>query len=319
MLISVLLEAGIEVLANDVIVKIHPRFYSMRVTTYGRSLYHSAACPRRTGLVSWSSRIQVCPRSDAETLMRDQTPTTLLLALIVLLSASSVSGQQLHTAGRGVQSLESACDGAWLRIESAVSSLSHMPKDALDRAERERVTCLLASIDKTTFDADPQMNDVYARVAVSTLVGVYGPEGYDFFASELANQSPEVQRALDAALFGRGHPDAFRRYFQMRRSNVAREERRSIAATPAVWAAVIERGTCSEELCSSRIGETLQIVRQNLDVIDGDLVAAESFSPSSATPDAAEQAARTRSSARRLRDIIGRVRRGEVVLGSPAQ
>ena len=225
--------------------------------------------------------------------MRIQTPT-ILFALIVLLAASGVSGQQPHPAGRGIRSLEAACDGAWLRVESAVSSLSHMPKDALDRAERERVTCLLAAIDKTTFDADPQMNDVYARVAVSLLVGVYGPEGYDFFSSELANQSLRMKKALDATLFGHAHPDAFRRYFEMRRSSAAHEERRSVSATPAVWAALIERGTCSEELCSSRIGETLQIVRQNLDVIDADLVEAESVSPSSASSDAVARAARTR-------------------------
>ena len=247
--------------------------------------------------------------------MRIKTATSLLIGL---LSVPNVFGQShIPAAGRGAQSLNSACEGAWLRIESTVASLSHMRNDALDdRAERTRVTCLLDAIDKTTFDADPQMNAVYTSVAVSTLVGVYGPAGYDFFASEFPEQTLRVQQALDAALFGRGHPDAVRRYFEKRRSTVARGESQtqSMRATPAVWGSVIERGTCSAELCSSRIEETLEIVRRNLDIVDADLAAAESL-----TSEASEQAAKTRKSAQHLREIIGRIRRGEVAFGGRVQ
>jgi hypothetical protein len=250
--------------------------------------------------------------------MRIKHLTTLLLGLLVLFVASSVAGQQPQKPeAHGVKALESACDGAWLQVQATVTALSHMPKNALDRAGRVRVTCLLDAIGKTTFDADPQMNDVYTHSAVSTLVGVYGPEGYDFFASEYARQSARIQRALDAALFGRGHPDAFRRYFEARRSNDARYEphTQSLAATAAVWSPVIERGTCSKELCSSRIEETLQVVRKNLDIVDADLALTESVEPSSTSFEARDSAEKTRNSARHLREMIGRIRRGEVVMG----
>ena len=244
--------------------------------------------------------------------------TTLQFALLVLFVASSVAGQQpAQPEAHGVKVLESACDGAWLQVQATVTTLSHMPKNALDRAERVRVSCLLDAIGKATFDADPQMNDVYTHSAVSTLVGVYGPEGYDFFASEYPRQqSARVQRALDAALFGRGHPDAYRRYFEARRSRDARHESStSVAASPAVWSPVIEHGTCSKELCSSRIEETLQLVRKNLDIVDADLALSESVESSSSSSEALEAAETTRSSARHLREMIGRIRRGEVVMG----
>ncbi|HEY0370940.1 MAG TPA: hypothetical protein VGD79_03010 [Thermoanaerobaculia bacterium] len=250
--------------------------------------------------------------------MKIKRPTPMLLALLGSLLASSVAGQQPEKLEvRGGKALESACDGAWLRVQATVMALSHMPENALDRAERVRVTCLLDAIGRTTFDADPQIDDLYTHSAVSTLVGVYGPAGYDFFASEYARHSARVQRALDAALFGRGHPDAFRRYFETRRSHDARRESPtpSVAASPAVWSPVIERGTCSKELCSSRIEETLQLVRKNLDMVDADLALTESVEPSSLSSDALEAARKTRSSARHLREMIGRIRRGEVVMG----
>lgn len=82
---------------------------------------------------------------------------------------ASASAQQMERASaRGVKALESVCDGAWLQVQATVTALSRVPKNALDRVGRDRVTCLLDAIGKTTFDADPQMNDVYTHSAVST-------------------------------------------------------------------------------------------------------------------------------------------------------
>lgn len=201
--------------------------------------------------------------------------------------------------------LNGVCGGAWNEVNDAIMSLRRL-RGIETRQVQEKVTCLLAAISTARFDAhDRRWSDFLAGEDIHLLVGVYGPEGYDFFASQIPIQADLVRRALTGTLMLHGHPDAVVAYFASRRAGREKPDEglRAVGAS-TLFGSLIERGECAEPICSKRVNETLRIVSENLDVVESDLLkASEAPSP--------EQ----RQRASDLLQIVQRVRRGEATVG----
>lgn len=252
--------------------------------------------------------------------MKHLKSISLALALLLAFTAVAQQPQPQQRPGHGVAALGAACDGVWQDIQTANQSLKLMPQQPLTRADRTRLSCLLEAIGRTTFDArDPEFNSFLAMEATWLAVSAYGPAAYDFFAGQLASQqSQPVERGLQRVLLERGHPEAFRRYFAEQRGKGAPGQPTAQPNHSAyvLFEPLIARGTCSSGLCSERLSETVQLVRANLDVVDRQLQAAESFEPMSPTDEAKRDARHVREAARSLRATIGRISRGEAAIGA---
>jgi len=157
-----------------------------------------------------------------------------------------------------------------------------------------------------------------AIVATGILVDAWGEQSYDFFAAQLDRQPVRVSRGISDVLMGHGHPDAFRRYFRIRRERLARSEawNRQNPDTPGVFQSLLETGRCAMPLCSSRIDETLRIITENLDVIDLELAGSESIAGDATAPASLGDAARLRANARSLRELVKQIEHGTSRIGA---
>jgi hypothetical protein len=212
--------------------------------------------------------------------------------------------------------LHGVCNGAWDEVNDAIFALRKL-HGLETRAVQQKVTCLLDTISSTAFSsrADQQWNDFLAGESIVLLVGAYGPEGYDYFAEQIPQRSGRVRQALVGTLFHHGQPEATEFFFNQRRQQLATVgDDRTFAAdiAPILYRSLIVKGECSEPLCSARIGETLRIVSQNLDVVERDLRATVSITPrAQATEQELSRVDQRRRAASELLDVVGRIRRAK--------
>ena len=245
------------------------------------------------------------------------------IAIILVLGAGSAFAQSSRPEPVAA-ALSDSCNGLWQEVEAAIREvrLLHSP---IDKQRAENLGCMLAAIDSTTFDArDSRMNEILASGATRLLVDIHGGGALDFFAGQLPKQSRDARRRLVAVLLEHGHPDAVREYFAVRRAHLNRNEswERESSAVLGVFGPILERGTCSAAVCSEHMAQTAQLVRANLDILDLELQAIEQRpTPRSESPRAVEEAEKVRAVARRVREQVGRIQRGETVVGTapPAQ
>jgi hypothetical protein len=215
--------------------------------------------------------------------------------------------------------LSASCNGLWSEVESAAREvrLLHVP---LNSRRAEDLACVLTAIDSTPFDArDQQANELFASEATRLLVEIHGGEALDFFAGQMAAQPASVHRRLAAVLLEHGHPVAVREYFEVRRAKLGRKEPWNRESSPAlgIFGPILERGTCAAAVCTEHLAETTQLVRANLDILDLELAAiAERPMPRSQSEFAGQEAEVLRAAARRVRQQIGRIARGETVVGT---
>lgn len=194
--------------------------------------------------------------------------------------------------------LNGVCDAAWNEVDYAIWSLRQL-HGIETRQVQEKVNCLLTAISTARFDPrDERFNDYLVGDTIHILIAAYGPEGYDFFASQIPRQPDRISSALMGTLMQHGDPEAFAAYF------ASHNERRDVMASPGSLGALLERGECAEPICSSRLNETLHVLSENLDIIESDLRKV-SVSPS----------AQQRQRASDLLELVHCIRRGETTLG----
>jgi hypothetical protein len=245
-----------------------------------------------------------------------KTPWIIVILVLALAIPSSAQVKRSATAA-AADPLRGACSGAWNEVMDAIYAFRTL--DSIQtRGVQQKATCLLQAISTTTFDVRDSKWDAYlAAENVRFLVGAYGPEGYDFFAAQIPLQQGRVGAALTGVLVQHGQPEAVARYFAQRREQLARGEQATDSRAFATrYRPLLERGECSEPLCSSRMAETLRVVRENLAVVQHDLETVASLtSRAGATEQEIKDLETRRADARDLLEVVGRVRRGEASIG----
>jgi hypothetical protein len=240
----------------------------------------------------------------------------LLLTLTGHALAQAPGNANTHQAP-AIDPLHGACNSAWLEVADAIFTGKKL--HGLEaRTVQQKVGCLLNAISTATFDArgDQRWNDFLAGESIVLLVGAYGPAGYDYFASQIPLQPARVRNALIGTLFKRGQPEAVEAYFTQRRQQFAAADTTFADAAPARFEALLVKGECAEPPCSTRMAETLRIVAQNLDSVERDLRTAADTAPrAQATAEELRTINQRRKVASDLLEVVGRIRRGEAVVG----
>jgi hypothetical protein len=245
-----------------------------------------------------------------------KTPWIIVVLTLALAFPASAQVKRSATAA-AADPLRGACGGAWNEVMDAI--YAYRTLDGIrTRGVQQKATCLLQAISTTTFDVrDAKWDGYLAAENIRFLVGAYGPEGYDFFAAQIPLQEGRAGAALTGVLMQHGQPEAVARYFTQRREQLARGEHTTDSrAFASRYRPLLERGDCSEPLCSSRMAETLRVVREHLDVVQQDLETVASLTPrAGATGQEIKDLETRRADARDLLEVVGRVRRGEASMG----
>lgn len=231
-------------------------------------------------------------------------PSAVVLVLVFVYSAASA--QSPTDAGN---LLSSSCNGVWREVRQAIDQAQTIDLTKT-RQGREKISCLLGTISRTTFSSrDSGLDLVLQRTAVRLLIDAVGPGGYDFFAAQIPSYSGRVRSALISRLLSHGQLEAFEAYFsELRRESSSRDAReRDPEVALDLFEPLVLHGRCIEELCSPRMNETLRIVGANLDLVTQRLRQLEAESP--ATSKSAERS-------RSLRAAIGRIVRNEAQIGA---
>ena len=209
--------------------------------------------------------------------------------------------------------LWNVCDGAWREVQTASSEGRLLAASLRSESGRARMRCLLGAINDLRTANGAAYDRAAAAMRVELLVGVAGADGLDFFADQVDSQPPVVAATLNSTLLRRGHPEAFRRYFNFRREKLARGETwpRDNAATPSIFADLIGRGRCAMPTCSAQLPQTLALIEANLDLVELELRGLEE----SLVPSSDES---LRRNVRAVRELAGRVRSGAAAMGAAA-
>jgi len=228
------------------------------------------------------------------------------VAVALMFVCSVASAQSPTDAG---DPLSSSCNGAWREVRQAIDRAQTIDFTKT-REGREKISCLLDTISRTTFSSrDSSLDVVLQRTAVRLLIDAVGPDGYDFFAAQIPSHSSRVRSALIGRLLSHGQPEAFEAYFSDLRRELSSQDARKRDPEVALnmFEPLVLHGRCIEELCSARINETLRIVGVNLDLVTQRLRQLEA--ESAPTSKSAERS-------RRLRAAIERIARNEAQIGS---
>jgi len=231
------------------------------------------------------------------------------LAFLCSLAAYAASAQQ-PTRDVPVYNraqLATVCGGLWTEVNAAIDNLKRL--DLSTEKEKQRASCLLDVLAATQFDArDRGYNELFFKLELKSLVHVYNVASYDFFASEMRARTGRTHDALRGVLMAAGHPDAFRDYFAERR--VATEKAQAPGAA-RFWSPFVEEGKCLDAACSTRLPETIGVIRANLGLVARNLEASSNAAPLDTTPKVQNE----RQEDERLLTVVRRVERGEATIG----
>lgn len=211
-----------------------------------------------------------------------------------------------------------SCGGSWESIRRASAEVRVLDAP-MTREAREQILCLLDGINKTTFDKDPQYDNLMASQFTRVVIMAYSKAGLDFFAEQLPQQPERVGRGIATVLLDYGHPVAVRQYFELRRAKLARGEtwNRESSIALGAFGSFLEDGNCGDSICSDHVAESIALIQANLDIVDMELAAIEKrATPESRSPQTVADAQRERMAASRLRNLVGRIQRGEVAIGA---
>jgi hypothetical protein len=254
---------------------------------------------------------------------------TLILTLMLCAAASAPAQEaaKLFIDGKPVTAadlpshdpMNAACDGAWRDVHAAALEGRRLGATLSAPAGRGRLLCLIGALGTIQHGDSDGYNRWMIIEKTSILLGVYGPEAFDFFAQQMDAQEASVQTAIRMALLDVGQPEAFSRYFAFRRERLARGEEwnRENTTSPTLFDNLIAKGACAALICSSRTSETLRIVSENLDIVQMELEGALRAALSERITSRTESNA-LHASAQRVLEMVERVRRGEVAIGRAA-